>query len=296
MFRLRRAVMPLLVAVVGACGSGGPGSGSTTVIDFVPPPVEPTTTTTSATLPTTTTAAALPTIEARVYFLRGETVWPFSRLVPRDATVAGAVRELLRGPSDAETALGAASAVPDGVVLHGVSIINGVATIDVSAAFGSGGGSASMTGRVAQVVFTATQFPDVDSVAFAIDGTNITVLGGEGLVLDHPQTRADWESRAPGVLLEAPLAFADVHSLVHLTGTANTFEALFLVRLTDGAGRVVYDHATMASSGTGTRGTFDLTVSVPGASPGSGTITVYEESGLDGSPINIVDIPVRWRA
>jgi hypothetical protein len=59
-------------------------------------------------------------------------------------------------------------------------------------------------------------------------------------------------------------------------GTANVFEASLLVRLTDAAGVVLYGQAQMASSGTGTRGTFDFTVEATDATPGtrSGEFTI----------------------
>ena len=37
-----------------------------------------------------------------------------------------------------------------------------------------------MQTRLAQVVYTLTQFPTVDGVVFSLDGEPIDVLGGEG--------------------------------------------------------------------------------------------------------------------
>jgi hypothetical protein len=48
----------------------------------------------------------------------------------------------------------------------------------------------------------------------------------------------------------------------------------------------------MATSGTGTRGTFDVTVPF-NAQPGAAIVLrVFEQSARDGSEINIVEIPL----
>ncbi len=43
--------------------------------------------------------------------------------------------------------------------------------------------------RIAQIVYTVTQFPTVRSVRFAINGQGVTVLGG--VPVQSPQTRVD---------------------------------------------------------------------------------------------------------
>jgi hypothetical protein len=84
-----------------------------------------------------------------------------------------------------------------------------------------------------------------------------------------------------------------VGSPLHVTGTANTFEATFQVRLTNAAGARVYDHSATATSGSGTRGTFDETVTFTTFGHGVGKLTVLELSAKDGSQVNVVDIPVK---
>ncbi len=49
-----------------------------------------------------------------------------------------------------------------------------------------------MQARLAQVVYTITQFPTVKGVVFSLDGEPIDVLGGEGIIIDQPLTRRDY--------------------------------------------------------------------------------------------------------
>ena len=46
------------------------------------------------------------------------------------------------------------------------------------------------------------------------------------------------------------------------------------------------------TSGSGTRGTFDVTIPYPGGHGGRGKLVVFESSAKDGSRINVVPIPV----
>lgn len=140
--------------------------------------------------------------------------------------------------------------------------------------------------------YTLTQFSTVQRVSFQLDGKPATALGGEGLMIDTPQTRNDWESMTPAILVESPLPGATLTSPFVLAGTANTFEATFMVSLTDAKGKKLYEHFVTATSGTGTRGTFSEKIPFSGAAAGVGTLKVYESSAKDGSAINVVELPV----
>lgn len=254
-----------------------------------------TTTTTAATTTTTTTAAATTTTTSPAsssvvaYLVRDEKVAPVRRSAAANSPRA-ALDALMDGPSASDSGL--TSAVPTGTKVLSLSVAAGSATADLSTAFGSGGGSLSMQERVAQVVYTLTRFPEIKTVTFQLDGTPVTALGGEGIMLDHPQGRGDWEAMTPAILVESPLPGDSVQSGVVIEGTANTFEATFLLRLTDSAGAVLYDHFVMATSGTGTRGTFSQVITFPTAATGAATLRVWEASAKDGSDINIVSFPL----
>jgi hypothetical protein len=229
-----------------------------------------------------------------VYFLRGEKLGVAERRVPQTRGVARAAMEALcAGPSSTERAAGLGTAVPGGTQLLGVSVATGVATVDLSDRFTAGGGSLSMTARVAQVVYTLTQFPTVRSVRFRVEGEDVATLGGEGVMLDDAQRRADWRDFEPPIFVESPGVGALLEEPFVLRGTARVFEATFTALLTDAGGRRIVRLTVMASEGAPGRGRFRETVAYSTSAP-AGMLTVFETSMEDGSRMNTVRIPVRF--
>lgn len=228
-----------------------------------------------------------------VYFLRDGKIAPVRREIPATAEPElSAVIELLEGPTDDEAAAGLVSAIPAGTEVLGVSLGRGVATVDLSDTFDDGGGSASMLGRVAQVVATLTRFDGVERVAFQLDGQSVTAIGGEGVVVDPPIGRRAIEDQTPQILIESPLPGDTVSSPIRLRGTANVFEANVSIEIRDETGTVILEAFTTATSGNGTRGTFDTKLSLPTAS-GNLTIVAFEASAEDGRPLHAVDVQVK---
>jgi hypothetical protein len=231
----------------------------------------------------------------KVYFSRDQLICTAARTIPETQQVGtAAVQALLEGPTPAEQEWGMVTSVPEGTTFLGLTIADGVATVDLSKEYASGGGTLSMLMRLAEVVFTLTQFPTVDGVSFKLDGEPIDVLGGEGIIIDHPMTRADYEELSPAILVESPTIGATVKSPLRVTGTANVFEAVFRVNVVDWDGLIIADEVVTASSGTGTRGTFDATIPFEIASPGAGALIVFAESPKDGSPTDVIEIPLQF--
>ncbi len=86
----------------------------------------------------------------------------------------------------------------------GITIEDGLATVDLSSEFEAGGGTFSMAARLAQVVFTLTQFPTVREVEFRRDGEPVTIFSGEGIILDHPVGRDDYQELIPLIFVDDP--------------------------------------------------------------------------------------------
>ena len=204
-----------------------------------------------------------------------------------------AVKALLAGPTPAEQQAGLDTAVPAGTRLLGLSIDGGVARIDLSGEFGSGGGSPSMTARIAQVVYTLTRFPTVRAVQFLVDGDPVEALGDEGVALDGPQRRARYRDLEPAIFVEAPGVGAVIASPFTVQGTAMVFEGSFLTRLVDSSGRRVVQIVMQASAGGPQRGRFAEQISFS-TSAKRGTLIVYAQSMEDGSRQDEVRIPVTF--
>jgi len=194
---------------------------------------------------------------------------------PRIGTAA--LENLLEGPDSFEEDYGLRTAIPDGTQLLGLQIEDGMARVDLTSEFESGGGSASMQARLAQVVYTVTQFPTVKGVRFSLDGEPIDVLGGEGVVIDHPLTRRDYADLLPAILLTAPALNQSVASPVVIRGNANVFEANVGIQILDRNGNVLVETFTTATCGTGCRGTFRATVPYDVKREQEGTIVVHDD-------------------
>ena len=215
------------------------------------------------------------------------------REVPGTTAVArAAMNALLAGPSTAEAGRSISTVVPDGSQLLGLSIKDGIATVDLSSEFESGGGSASVLTRLGQVVYTLTQFPSVKSVVFQIEGETRSVFGSEGVVLDGPVGRSDYVQLLPAIWVDRPAYGAAIGNPAHVTGSADVFEATFRISILDGSGKVIADQQVMATCGSGCRGTFDTSIAYDVAKAQYGTLHVYEPSAKDGSPVNIRDYRV----
>jgi germination protein M len=221
---------------------------------------------------------AEPMVSFQVWFARGEKLWPVMRSEPKTAAVGGAaIDALLAGPSAVERAHGIGTLVPDGTTKLGLNVAGGTATVDLTSEYQSGGGSLSMTMRLAQVVYTLTQFPTVQRVALRLDGQPVTVFSGEGIVLDRPQTRHDYEDLLPVIAVADPGFDQEVASPVRVSGLANVFEANVSVELLDQDGKVISHDFTTATCGTGCWGSFSIALAYHVDKRQAGTIVVHDD-------------------
>lgn len=146
-----------------------------------------------------------------------------------------------------------------------VTIAGGTATVDLANATDA---------EIAEIVFTLTQFRSIQRV---------DVAGHTGL------TRADEDAYSPAILIDSPAAGATVPRTITVAGTAQVFEATFVLELRRD-GKLLERRTVTASEGAPARGTFAGTLSAP--SPGPATIVAYAPSAADGSPQHQVEVPV----
>jgi germination protein M len=303
----RTAVVTPIVVVFSLLASAC-GSSSATVVSSVPegapsaPPPPSSSTAASTTQPPTSqpqppgsTGGGTTTLQ--VWFTRGETLWfTTEQVASTRAVAAAAVRALIAGPSDTELAAGVGSVVPAATQLLGIDIADGVATVDLSSEFAAGGGSLSEQMRLAQLVYTLTQFPTVDGVRLRLDGKDVSVFSGEGIVLPDPMRRRDFAELYPVIVVETPQIGDTLTGTVTVRGTANVFEANVSIEIRDAKGRRIASTHTLATCGTGCRGRYSATLRFSVPSVQAGTVVVHDDDAAGtGTPPHQVLIPVTLR-
>jgi len=279
----------LLAACGGSSGGASPEPAATITVTAGPSGTPP-----SAPSPSPSSAPTQTTV--RLYFLRGEKLGVAERRVKHTTMPATAsLKALLAGPGTAEQEAGLGTAIPAGTRLLGLSIADGTARVDLSNEFAAGGGSLSMSARIAQVVYTLTRFPSVRRVEVLLDGEPVETLGGEGIVLDGAQRRADWRALEPNILVESPGVGAVLPTPFVLAGTAMVFEGSFQARLVDSSERRVVNVVVQATRGAPGRGRFAKEIAFSTAAR-RGTLIVFAQNMEDGSRQDEVEIPVTFAA
>ena len=297
---MKRTACAILVLALTALAVTGCAPAAPTAPSSPTAPQTPGATSTPATTPPqssvspTATAPTTKPVAITVYFEYREKMQSVSRTAPSGTrgVLLAAIKALLAGPTKKERAAGLGSEIPSGARLRGVSIADHVATIDLTSRFDSGSGALSMTNRLAQVVFTATQFPSVGAVKLSLNGKVVTVFGSEGIMLDHAQTRKDYEDSTPAIFVDSPGWGGALTEGALLRGTANVFEATLRVQLRDSFGTLLFDTTVKASSGTGTRGDWTAKVTLNHSTAHTGKLKVWNVSAKNGKPEHVLVIPV----
>jgi hypothetical protein len=235
------------------------------------------------------------TVTYQVWFAEGESLFVTYRSQERTPRVGSAALEaLLRGPDEFEQGYGLSSAIPEGTQLLGLRIEDGIAYVDLTSEFESGGGTLSMQMRLAQVVYTLAQFPTVEGVLFSLDGEQVDVIGGEGIVVDQPLRRRDFRELLPAILVTSPALGQTVGNPVVIRGSANVFEANVSVEVLDASGQEIASTFTTATCGTGCRGTFAVSLQYEVDEEQDGTLVVHDDDAAGtGTFPHEVRIPVR---
>lgn len=279
------AVFALLVV---ACNGGAEPVTTTTA-----PTATTTAPTTTTTEPTTTTAPVYGD-EVVVYVLdesgsNGFRQPPF--LYPISVAPLGGASELEAALETLVAITGFDTAIPEGTAVDAVAQVGSTVEVDLSAEFESGGGSASMFARLAQLTFTLTRIDGVDEVVLMEEGSPVSVFSSEGIVLDGPMVRDDFEDLLPGILVDYPAAGQVVPATFDISGVAAAFEGVFQLEVLEGNSTVFAPDFVSTSHGIG-YGPFTVEA-VTGAAPGANlTIRVWENSAEDGSVISERFVPV----
>jgi spore germination protein GerM len=294
--RILRLGVVLGLLVASACGTSDKSSST---VDTTPAPAV-TSTDAATTEPTATQPAATPAetgsatntassttaptlVDVKLYFLRGEQLAVVHRDVVGPAVLDGALNELLAGPTTDEVTANLGSEVPADTELLGVNLADDLVTVDLDAQFESGGGSLSMTARIAQIVFTATQFDNTDQVLFLMEGAPIEFLGGEGIVLTDPQTRSMVDRFfIGGVIIDRPAPGETVSNPFTVVGEGDVFEGDFAIEVWAN-GEQIGGVAPVTAGAWGDWADFETTITLD-APAGPIELIAYDEGGCGDEP------------
>jgi len=230
------------------------------------------------------------TVSFQVWFADGKKLAPAVATIEATPRVGSAALDaLLEGAAGAGNLT---SAIPEDTKVNSLNIEGGTATVDLSSEFESGSGIPSMGMRLGQLTFTLTQFPTVKRVVLEVDGERVEEFSKEGLVIERPLTRADFEDISPAIIVNRPLGQSESDSPMTVSGTANVFEANVSIRIVGSDDEVIAETFTTATCGTGCRGKFSESVEFDVEEPTEATVQVYEESAETGKPVNMIEVPV----
>ena len=96
------------------------------------------------------------------------------------------------------------TAIPKGTKLLGLATKESGIHINLSEEFIAGGGSASMSSRLAQIIYTVSSSSDRDRIWINVEGKPLKNLGEEGIVVSQPMTKQDFKENFEGFDLDKP--------------------------------------------------------------------------------------------
>ena len=181
---------------------------------------------------------------------------------------------------------GVSTALPPDTEILDFQITGNVAHVTLS---GAAPDESDPQGRLAsaQIVYTLTQFPDIEKVAIGWDS------GDQGGTAETPATRKDYEETLPPISVEHPRAGETVERTFTMSGIANVYEANVSWRIVDQDGTVIDEGFTTATCGTGCWGTFEEEIEYTGTEDWA-ELQVFQSSAEDGSPMNMVTVPLNF--
>lgn len=119
----------------------------------------------------------------------------FQKSVKPESVLKAALETLLaQPPADAKYT----TSIPPGTKLLSLSKDKKGTHINLSQEFVSGGGSASMSSRLAQIIYTASAASDQDPLWISVEGKPLENLGEEGIMVSQPMTKQKFDQNFGG--------------------------------------------------------------------------------------------------
>jgi len=295
------AAIPLFLAR----GGGEVDPVATTTTSSVPSSSEPSVTSTTQATTTTSEAVTSTTVplearEAVVYLIQdpensftgNPALVPFRTVVPAPASTSPNLLSLQLVTGDLALPAGFTTMIPAEVDVIEARVTEHLITVDMNQAFlaGAGGLLADFT-MLNQLIYTAAQVGEIESVQFTVGGEPVSAFGSEGLDLTEPVGIGTYLDQLNSILVTSPVNGEDDLPLA-VSGLANVFEANVSYEVLEGDGTVVEEGFTMANCGTGCWGGFSFEVQYDFT--GDETVRVFWHSAEDGSPSDVVTVPILW--
>ncbi|AGL03117.1 Gmad2 immunoglobulin-like domain-containing protein [Desulfoscipio gibsoniae] len=191
------------------------------------------------------------------------------------------------------------SILPSGTKILGINIEKGLATVNFSKEVlnNTNVGSAGEQLGIQSIVNTLTEFPNIEKVAFQVDGRadgRAQDWWGHVGLYEQPFTQDCSMVYEPAIWVTHPTPHQVICVPLLVKGSAMVFEGAVNARLLDSSGEILAESYTTAKSGAPERGDFEMSIKFDPPSDGEGVLEVYQVSPQDGSPQDIVSIPVQW--
>lgn len=106
--------------------------------------------------------------------------------------IENTIKELIKGPTEEEKRNGFSTSLNENTKILNLNIEGDILNLNFSKDVEEGGGTLLMETRIAQIVYTGTQFPGIQRVRFLIEGNTIKYFSGEGItIVEKPVSRDD---------------------------------------------------------------------------------------------------------
>ena len=128
-----------------------------------------------------------------IYLVRGEQIVATHRAVPDPVTLQRTVQALLSGPTEADAGHGLRSALPGALRVNRVDLNGVTAVVDLTTGLSSVS-SQEQALALAQLVYTVTAGPGVQSLRVLVDGQRVEVARADGTLTNGAVTRADYRA------------------------------------------------------------------------------------------------------
>lgn len=151
-----------------------------------------------------------------------------------------------------------------------------------------------------QKVRAAKSFEDCARLGFPVQESypRVCRAGDKSFTESVPAGTGEppYATESQNIKVTSPRPNEIISGQVVIAGEARTFESNVLYRVRDSSGRqLAFGNTTATAPDTGQFGPFQVTVTFSAPASSSGTVEVFEGSAKDGSEINKVIIPVRFR-